>query len=60
MPPGSEYTKIDFLLSANAIVSAMFCHAGPSSLVSFFLSDSDHDLQIQILKNGLQLWRTAL
>ena len=58
MPPGSEYTKIDFLLSANAIVSAMFCHAGPRSLVFCFLSDSD--LQIQILKNGLQLWRTVL
>ena len=32
------------------MVSAMFCHAEPGSLV-FFLSDSD--LQIQISKNEL-------
>ena len=33
------------------MVSAMFCHAEPRSLVFFFLSDSE--LQMQISKNGL-------
>ena len=43
-------SKIDFLLSTNAMVSAMFVMLS-SGRSCFFLSDSD--LQIQISKNGL-------